>query len=232
MASRSNATTIDDQLAELLATFAHVSVRPDRTDKHFSDDEDELRIVGLLALDDIELTDLPRLDGSYRVKIIVPRAFPAVLPRVYAVEDSIPKTYHTYLEGRLCLGAPLHLRSIVNRRPTLLGFVERCVVPYLYRYRHIEVFDKPPWGELDHGAPGLLHYYGRVLGTTDPSACVEFLRLGGLRKRVANKRPCPCGSGLRLGRCHHTRINRLRKRCGRAALRDSESQLKKQLATK
>lgn len=232
MASRSTptttTTTLDDQLAELLAKFPQLAVRPDRKDEHFTDG-DELRLIGSIALDDVELSGLPRLDGSYRIKIVVPRAFPASLPRAYAVEGSIPRSYHSYSDGSLCLGAPLHIRSIVNRTPTLLGFVVRCVVPYLYRHRHIQALGKAPWGELDHHSPGLLQYYERVLGTSDARACIEFLRLGGLRKRVANKCPCPCGSGLRLGRCHHRRLNRLRDGCGRAAMRAAERDLKQRL---
>jgi hypothetical protein len=220
--------TIDEQLAELLVKFPRFSVRPDRKDEHFTE-SDELRLIGSVALDDVELSGLPRLDGSYRIKIVVPRAFPASLPSVYAVEGSIPKSYHTYSDGTLCLGAPLHIRSIVNRTPTLLGFVVGFVVPYLYRHRYIQVFGTAPWGELDHHSPGLLQYYERVMGTSEARACVEFLRLGGLRKRVANKRPCPCGSGLRLGRCHHPRLNRLRAGCGRAAMRAAEGDLKQRL---
>lgn len=224
MASRST-STIDDQLTELLAKFPRLALRPDGKDRHFTGD-DELRLVGLLALDGVEMKGLPRLEGSYRIKIIMPRAFPASLPRVYALDDSIPRSYHTYNEGCLCLGAPLHLRSIVNRAPTLLGFFVGCVVPYFYRHRHIQAFAKAPWGELDHHSPGLLQYYEGVLGTSDPRACIEFLRLGALRRRVANKQPCPCKSGLRLGRCHYLRVNCLRAACGRAEMRDAERELR------
>jgi hypothetical protein len=230
VASRIPPATIDDQLAELLAKFPHLAVRPDRKDKDFTDD-DELRVVGSLALDDVELRGFPRLSGAYRIKIVVPRAFPTSLPRAYAVQGSVPKSYHTYSDGSLCLGAPLHIRSIVNRTPTLLGFVSGCVVPYLYRHKHIQALGRAPWDELDHGAPGLLQYYERVLGTSDPRACVEFLRLGGLRKRVANKRPCPCASGVRLGMCHHLRLNRLRDKCGRAALRAAQRDLMLRLSS-
>ena len=38
-----------------------------------------------------------------------------------------------------------------------------------------------------------------------------LLQLVTVKKRVANKRPSPCGSGLRLGRCHHRYVNHLRR---------------------
>lgn len=223
--AKPTAVTLDDQLAELLAKFPHLAVRPNKSDTHFGED-DELRLIGAIRLDDVELKGLPRLGGAYRIKIIVPRGFPTSLPSAYALEDSIPRDYHTYSDGKLCLGAPLHIRAIVNHRPTLFGFVSECVVPYLYRHRHLQLFGIAPWGELEHRFPGLLQYYEYLFGTSDPNTCLEFLRLAALRKRVANKCPCPCSSALRLGRCHHLRINRFRDRCGRAAIRDAWRALK------
>jgi hypothetical protein len=43
----------------------------------------------------------------------------------------------------------------------------------------------------------------------------DFVRVAALKKGIANKRLCPCGSALRVGKCHHMRINDLRKRLGR-----------------
>lgn len=218
----------DAQLDELLDKYKGLVYRPSAADKH-STDRNDARIVGTLAYSSVEEDDLPPLEVSYRLKLIVPRRFPAVLPRVYALDGCIPKDYHTNPGGDLCLGAKVYLHSIVNMTPTLLGFVDGCLVPYLYRRRHIEVFNRPPWGELDHGAPGLLQYYGHLLGTSDRRACVELLGLASLRRRVANKGPCPCGSGKRVGHCHHRRLNRLRQRCGRPVLREAQAELERQL---
>ena len=230
MASRGTPPTLDDHLSELLDKFPRLSVQPDGTDGQFTEN-DELRLVGSLALDNVELTNLPRLEGSYRIKVIVPRAFPAALPRVYEVGGSIEQGYHKWTDGTLCLGAPLDLRAILTQTPTLLGFVSNCVVPYLYRHRYREVHHTDPWSDLRHGSAGLLQYYDHLIGTSDPRACLEYLHLGGLRKRVANKYPCPCGSGLRLGKCHHLRLNRLRDYLGRSALRAARKELKHWLDT-
>jgi len=46
-----------------------------------------------------------------------------------------------------------------------------------------------------------------------------------MRKRHANKERCPCGSGDRVGWCHHRQLNRLRKRLGRYWFRMVEQQL-------
>lgn len=219
----------DAQLDELLDKYRGLAYRPSAGDKHFTN-TDDARIVGALAFSSEEEAGLPKLDASYRLKLIVPIRFPAALPRVYALEGCIPEDYHTNPAKDLCLGAKVYLHSIVNRSPTLLGFVDGCLVPYLYRRRHIEVFGRPPWGELDHGASGLLQHYEHVFGTSDPDACVRLLELASLRRRVANKPPCPCGSGRRVGRCHHRRLNGLRRTCGRPVLREAQAELERQLA--
>jgi hypothetical protein len=41
-----------------------------------------------------------------------------------------------------------------------------------------------------------------------------MVRLAGKKKRIANKLPCPCGSGRRLGRCHNLKVNGLRHQLG------------------
>lgn len=219
---------LDAQLAKLLDKYKGLAYRPSAADDDFTAGDDA-RIVGRLDFTSIQDDGLPQLDVSYRLKLIVPRQFPAVLPRVYALDGSIPADYHTNPAKDLCLGAKVHLHSIVSRTPTLLGFVDGCLVPYLYRRRHIEVFNRAPWGELEHGAPGLLQYYGHVLGTKDAQACVALLELASLPRRVANKARCPCGSGRRLGRCHHRRVNGLRRKCGRAVIRKARAELIRQL---
>jgi hypothetical protein len=46
----------------------------------------------------------------------------------------------------------------------------------------------------------------------------RYCTLAATKKCRANKQPCPCGSGRRLGRCHSRRVNSLRKRVGRTVL--------------
>jgi hypothetical protein len=47
---------------------------------------------------------------------------------------------------------------------------------------------------------------------------IPYCVLATMKRRRANKRPCPCGSGRRLGRCHNRKVNILRDRVGRLIL--------------
>lgn len=92
----------------------------------------------------------------------------------------------------------------------LRSFFEEFVVPYLYCYAYLEKFQTDPWPELDHGVSGLLSDYAAILGGPSRTMCAGYIGLLGLRKRIANKKMCPCSSGRRLGKCHNWKLNAIR----------------------
>jgi hypothetical protein len=108
---------------------------------------------------------------------------------------------------------------------SLVGFVERCVIPYLYRYSYLKMYGEAPFDDLEHGPSGTTEDLRLLLGLKRQSEVLPFVRLIGMRKRQANKERCPCGSGTRTARCHNRLVNRLRKRLGRCWFRVVEQQL-------
>jgi hypothetical protein len=156
-----------------------------------------------------------RISDEYHVRLTVPRRFPAGIPNVWETAGRIPPDYHKLNDGTLCLGAPTTIQLLVYRHPSLLGFVEQCLIPYLYGRSYYEMHGTMPFGELDHGAKGLRQDLAALFGTSDHRAVHAFVRLAGMKRRLANKQPCPCASGQRIGRCHHRTINRLREQLGR-----------------
>ena len=103
----------------------------------------------------------------------------------------------------------------MGKDSSLLRFVEKCVIPYLYGRSHFEQYATMPFGELEHGAKGIRQDLAELFGTSRADRMEEFARLTARKRRHANKELCPCASGLRLGRCHHRRVNALRKQLGR-----------------
>ena len=156
-----------------------------------------------------------RIDDQYQIEILVPDQFPDSLPVVRETARRIAPSFHTNHDGTLCLGAPTRLRLTLVESPSLLRFVERCVIPYLYGHSYWERHGTLPFGELSHGAPGIRQDLMSLFGTNCEATIPEFVRLAAMKKRQANKKRCPCQSGRRLGRCHHRRVNVLRQRLGR-----------------
>jgi hypothetical protein len=145
------------------------------------------------------------LQDSFVLEIIVPCAFPTELPRVTETGGKIPRTpdYHVnQTDHTLCLGSPLSLLLKLSKRPTLDGFADNCLVPYLFAIsRKLKTGGSLLFGELAHGQAGILSDYAHIFGLKDAKKVGYVLELLGMKKRRANKLPCPCGCRSRLGRC-------------------------------
>jgi hypothetical protein len=149
-----------------------------------------------------ELTD------DYELQITAPWDFPQSLPIVSELGHKIPRRegFHINPDDTLCLGSPLRLLLKLSEKPSLIGFADSCLIPYLfaisYKLRH---GGKLPFDELAHGVAGLLADYVELFGLKNARQALQALRMLGTKKRRANKIPCPCNCGLRLGKCKFNR---------------------------
>lgn len=151
-----------------------------------------------------------RVTDSYEIAISVPDDYPQRLPRVHETAGRIASTFHKLDGNALCLGSPIRLLLLIQRQPSLLGFLERVIIPYLYGHSLHELGLGMPFGELRHGDPGLLDDLAEMFGLSNPDSARRWLDAARKKKRVANKLACPCSSHVRLGRCHNRRVNSLR----------------------
>lgn len=159
--------------------------------------------------DDVVIADM------YCLEMRIPPSYPEGIPTVFETGGRVPKTYHKLTDGSLCLAAPTELRLKVGTSTTLVEFVELFVIPYLFGFSYREMLGYSPYGELEHGKDGLRQHFAHLFGVPDRQVASQLVRLASLKKRPANKLPCPCGSGRRLGRCHHAIVNELRSKLGR-----------------
>jgi hypothetical protein len=191
---------------ELLEKYSGLRLIPTRAEG--------LKLAGPIAFS-AHPRGLEAMNDEYSVEITVPPQFPRAVPAVRETANRIPAGYHTLADGNLCLGSPMRLRLIVSESRSLTRFVDRCLIPYLYGRSYFEKYGVMPFGELAHGDDGIRQDVATIFGVDERCDLGEFIRLAGMRRREANKWPCPCGSERRLGRCHHRRVNTLRGRLGR-----------------
>ena len=161
---------------------------------------------------------------SFALEIIVPDTFPKELPRTTETGGRIPRTgeYHVnQTDNTLCLGSPLSLLLRLSKNPSLFGFAEICLVPYLFAVsRKLQIGGPLPFGELAHGSDGILADYSLLFGLKHPERVRYVLELLGMKKRRANKLPCPCGCRSPLGRCRfNLRLHEFRKIASRSLFR-------------
>ena len=179
---------------------------------------DSVQLVGLLAFEAFA-PGKELIGDEYEIEISIHETFPRQIPSVREIGGRISPTFHKLSDGSLCLGSPTRLLLILAESPSLLRFVEHCVIPYLYGHSYFKRNGVMPFGDLAHGARGLRDDLMAIFRINQESAISHFVRLGSMKKRTANKEPCPCGSGRRLGRCHNKTVNLLRSRLGRYQFR-------------
>ena len=147
---------------------------------------------------------MPTIIDEYRVRIVVPLVASSEPPKAYELGGRIPRAADSHVnpDGDLCLGSPIRVLAVLGLRPTLVAFVDKCLVPFLYaaswREQGLQGF---PFDELAHGAAGLVEDYGKLFSIEGRERVAYALLLLAKRKRVANKMICPCGCGLRLAKC-------------------------------
>lgn len=153
------------------------------------------------------------INETFNIEVVFPSSYPKDIPTVYGLSDNIVRDIdnHVYNDGSFCLGSDLHLKFIIKSSPQISDFFNRIVTPFLYSYEYRKRFGYYPYGDLSHGAPGLINDYEHLLGVKGQKAVSQAFRALSTRKRVANKLICPCGCGRRLGVCkYRLNLNRFR----------------------
>lgn len=203
-------------ILSLLEKYPGLSVRPQR--------DRSLILVGDLRFQ-ANYRDLEQINDTYAIYIHIPKHFPRELPTVRDANGRISRSFHTNPDGTLCLGSPIRQFLNLQNDPTLVGFVDNCLIPFLYSHSYKEKSGKMPFGDLAHGRLGIVQEYMRLLRVDKEEACIKMLYLLSAKKRVANKKPCPCKSGRRLGRCHNHILNSLREVQSRSWFRNEYIEL-------
>ena len=164
------------------------------------------------------------IEDNYCLEIFVPEDFPRKIPNVKETGGKITRDIangHFLEDGSLCLGSHLRLLNLCHRDPTLIGFTYKCLIPYLYAISHkLQYGGELIFGELEHGVHGLIEDYSMMLNLKTTSQIKQALSSLSQKKRIANKKLCPCGCGKRLGVCslHHI-LNKFRKMTYRSVFR-------------
>jgi hypothetical protein len=144
--------------------------------------------------------DAGTISDVYEIEVLIPRNFPNEIPSVKDLSGRT-KDFHTNHDGTLCLGAPLAVRIAFSKAMTLLGFVENCMINFLYSCSYKNLYGKLPFGDLPHGNEGIFQYYQEFFGVNDGSAVLNLLRVLA-DDDYRGHLECPCGSGAKTRSCH------------------------------
>lgn len=156
----------------------------------------------------------PRVDETFKIRIKIPKCYPSAAPEIEEIGELIPRDgdYHVNPDGTLCLGSPFRIHMALSQRGCFYDFFQRAFIPYAYavvlKLRHNIEFI---YGELSHGSEGEIEDLTSLFGTHGKNSSLACLTALSQKKRIANKKPCPCGCAKRLGVCPlHLKLNDFR----------------------
>ena len=145
---------------------------------------------------------LASITDRFEIEMLIPESYPDRLPQVRETGGKINSDYeHVSIDGTLCLAVPSEMRRIFSQQPSLLGFVNKLVIPYFYGYCHWKKCGNHPFGEQKHGGEGILQYYVERLHLNDEATALAFLCFL-YEYGYRGHHDCPCGSGRRVRKCH------------------------------
>jgi hypothetical protein len=181
------------QFAELIVVHKRLT--------HVVEQDAETLLSGTLDFE-ASADGLESITDSFDIELTIPHMFPNRLPRAKETRGRIGPDYeHLNPNGTLCLAVPIEQRRVFFEQPTLLGFVNRLLIPYLYGYCFWSKHGYHPFNEAEHGCEGILRHYIGTLGLQDSLAALSvicFLFEHGYR----GHHECPCGSGRKVRACH------------------------------
>jgi hypothetical protein len=167
----------------------------------------KVRVVGTFAL----LGDADASD-RYSIKVELPDDYPRSVPSVWETAGRIERVVERHVFPRtaaLCVGVPVELWVRLASDFSIESYLEKAVRPYLIGNSLIEEGKPWPFDESAHGSKGVLEFYERYLGISDPAAVGHFL-IAILQDRVRGHWNCPCGSGKAIRKCHVESVRALR----------------------
>lgn len=110
-------------------------------------------------------------------------------------------------------------------RDSLLAFLEGPVRNFFLGQILVEQGKPWPFGEREHGVPGLLQSYGELVGSTDAPTIYRYLE-SIAKQKIKGHWECPCGSKVKLRNCHLETVKRLRERISPSVARSALKRLR------
>lgn len=148
---------------------------------------------------------------SFEVCMAIPLDFPFGEPLVWEVGGRIPRIADRHVfekDGNLCLGV---WEAWLAKTPSVsfAAYMDGPVADYFFGQSLVDIEQPWPFGERDHGLPGVLDAYGEVLGLDADLEAIKSYLLSLASRSLKGHHRCPCGSGRRVRDCHWDQVRTL-----------------------
>jgi hypothetical protein len=155
---------------------------------------------------DIDPPECDHIIDEYKLKIVIYNDFPNKLPKVFEMENKIPRhntIFHVNQDHSLCLGSTLNILKSLKKNPDLNSYAKNFLIPYLYdTSRLLEDKTRTRYhGELSHGNKGLIEEYKELFELDHKNQVLDTIYLLTLPYQLAKEIKCSCGCGRKLKDC-------------------------------
>lgn len=185
-----------------------LSILLDYPELIFSIENDTVILSGLIEFT-ATYNDYP-ISDTYKIKIIFPDDYPQMFPICMEMDGRIPKDYHQYSNGTLCVGTKTEVMLRFSTNPNIVHYINNLLIPYLYRYSYFEKNNATPYPDYSHGAVGQIEFYFDYFAVRDMKTLGQLLFVI-IESNYRGHVPCPCGSGKKTRDCHGEALQKLQK---------------------
>lgn len=186
-----NTTNLDEQINILLNHYPQITIT--------ETDSNQIRLYGTININRSACNYT--LQKDYLIEILLPTS-DAELPKIKVLDNAIDKSYpHQYKDGTLCLETDTAVKFRFIDTFNLTEWLDEYVEPYFFSYEYYCRFGHFPFGERSHWILGLIETYQDIFNEQDYFKAYSLVEYAGTKNYVGHEE-CPCGSGLRLRKCH------------------------------
>lgn len=153
--------------------------------------------------------DQVRIRESILLQMEIPDSFPLIPPKIKELGNRLSYFPHINPDGYFCLGTPEVIGNALSQSTSLVSFLDKVLVSYLYCAFYYLKHNKEPFPCASHGFLGRLEEYCMIFNTNDPIIAYQFMNFVENGSELYS--PCPCLSGKSLKDCHWQKIKEIRK---------------------
>ncbi|SEK76200.1 SEC-C motif-containing protein [Olivibacter domesticus] len=150
--------------------------------------------------------------GTFQIIMLVPRSYPYCVPIVIEKSQIIPRDidWHISPEGICCLDADHELIAMSQKGININDFITDKVYTYFANQIYKLQGKQYAGAEYAHHTAGVIQYYVERLNMPSAEATLQALKNILCKKGLGRNDKCPCGSGLKLKKCHKASIETIK----------------------
>lgn len=186
-----NTYNLDEQIQHLLNHYPSLAI--------VETDFKQIRLIGTISI--YRSACNYTLCKDYTIELFIPIS-DSELPKIKCTDNSIDVNYpHRYTNGMLCLETDTTIKFRFIDGFNLVEWMDEYVETYFFSYEYYMRYGHFPFGERSHGFIGIVESYQDIFNETDYGKIYALLQYSAEHSYHGHV-DCPCGSGLRLRKCH------------------------------